>query len=249
MTEKRQAASGKKWDIVIVTFNSANDLLNNWVQHDVSRYVNVIVVDNGSADSSIDLARKAGFHVIESTNVGLSRSNNNGAASGMAPFIAFCNPDIKITMENLKQLETELTNSGGIVSPQLCGTDGEDQPNGRRWPTLPRVIANRLAPESRIARDYLWPNNDPDWVTGAIVCVSRDTFENVIQWSPSFFLYYEDVDLCERARASGIPVSLARNVRVTHAWKRQSKKMLGRTGRLHLRSAVRYYAKYPRRIL
>lgn len=235
------------WDVIVVTFNSRQDLVDNWCDREFPDWINVIVVDNGSSDDSVEVAENAGYLVIRSTNVGLAKSNNRGALAGSASNIAFCNPDVRLDARDLTILENDLVLRGGLVAPRLCGEDGSKQPNGRRWPTAVRVLANRVAPTSPVAQQYLWPTS-PDWVTGAFICMSRKTFERCGNWSPEYFLYFEDVELCARMAKEGIPVNICEDVIVVHSWKRESKNLLQRTTRLHAASALRFYSQYPKRI-
>ena len=46
-----------------------------------------------------------------------------------------------------------------------------------------------------------------DWVTGCCLLVRRDCLEQLGGFDPDFFLYYEDVDLCRRAREQGWTVA------------------------------------------
>ncbi|MBW4780764.1 glycosyltransferase family 2 protein [Rhodococcus fascians] len=235
------------WDVVVVTFNSRQDLEDNWCHRNFPDWVNVIVVDNGSSDDSVNVALGAGLQVVRSTNVGLATSNNRGALSGNSDYIAFCNPDVKLNATDLEVLRGELDSGGGLVAPRLCHQDGSKQPNGRSWPTALRILANRIAPNSKLAQDYLWPSS-PDWLTGAFICTSRKTFERYAKWNPNYFLYFEDVELCARMTKAGIPVAICEKVIVAHSWRRESANILKSTSRLHVRSALRFYAQYPKRI-
>ena len=56
-----------------------------------------------------------------------------------------------------------------------------------------------------------------DYLTGACLCISRGAWEAVGPFDEKLFLYYEDVDWCLRARALGVPLTVALKARATHS--------------------------------
>ena len=56
-----------------------------------------------------------------------------------------------------------------------------------------------------------------DYLTGACICFSRSAWETVGPFDEDLFLYYEDVDWCLRARALGVPLSVANDARAAHS--------------------------------
>lgn len=236
------------WDIVVVTYNHASDIKSNWTSRNFPAWINLIVVDNGSQDATLTLAKSVANTAIASENVGLSKANNLGATHGSAPYIAFCNPDITLEPHILEKLQAELEVRPAVAAPRLISEDGSPQANGRAWPTLPRIFSSRFLPKSTRTRSYQWPEGDPDWVTGAFVAMTRQTFESGIRWPEEYFLYYEDVALCALATKKNVPVVLHEHIQVIHGWHRASKRLLSRATKEHIRSAVRFYAQFPVRI-
>lgn len=236
------------WDIVVVTYNSGEDLKRNWSEFPDSADANVIVIDNDSRDDTVDVARGLGLTCYKSPNHGLAKSNNRGASFGRSKLVLFANPDIKLTPGCLSMLEKSLIeNPESIVAPRLVNGDGHTpQANARAWPTILRVLTSRLRPNSRLAASYHWPDHDPDWVTGACIAVTRKVFEERLQWPEDYFLYYEDVQLCIDARRAGLKVLICEDAVAQHSWKRDSKSLANPATRRHLRSAIKFYGKNPR---
>jgi N-acetylglucosaminyl-diphospho-decaprenol L-rhamnosyltransferase len=235
------------WDIVVVSYNSSRDFSAFWLNRPFPSWVNIIVVDNGSSDDSVRLAHQFANVVLQSKNVGLSKSNNAGLAQGTAPLVAFCNPDVFLDTTVLQKL-APVTGSAGIVAPRLHGADGTRQPNGRAWPTVVRQFSRKRRPKGKTAASYLWPNN-PDWVTGAFMAGSRDLFEAVGGWPEKYFLYFEDVQLCLSARQLGYSVTLVEDIHAVHSWRQSSSSPLSRSAWAHFRSFVRFYFSHPKMIL
>lgn len=239
-----------EWDIVVVSFNSKEDLESNWASQPESVLGRVIVVDNGSTDQSADVLHERVQCSVRRQNDGLSKGNNDGASRGSAKYLLFCNPDVRILPGSLLRVGEELERRPGIVAPRLTGLDGQPQENARGWPTLAAQIANRCFRSASRARPYMWPvGPDEDaevpWVLGAAVAMRRTDFKRIGGWPEEYFLYYEDTVLCLAARAAGLSVRILGSVKWTHRWEKGSRHLFSRTAREHLRSAFRFYRQHP----
>lgn len=239
--------SSAKLDVVIVSYNSKNELAEMWLDHDLEDHAYVVVVDNGSADDSVDLAKRFANKVVLNQNEGLSKANNRGAAVGSADYVLFCNPDVRISRADALKLCAKVDETNGLVAPRLVGRDGLDQPNARSFPSPLRQLAHRVRPQGSVSTRYLWPNQ-VDWVTGAAIAMRRSHFDAIGGWPDDIFLYFEDVEICFRAHEKGIPVTVAEDVRVTHNWAKDSGRLLSRALRRHIGSAVKYYIAHPRHL-
>lgn len=236
--------------LVTVTYNSAQDLRDHWTSFDrgVARW---IVVDNASADDSIEVARELGAEVIAmSENKGFGTACNVGFEASGTDVVGFVNPDVSVPMRDLEELAEYVRARGGLVAPQLLNSDGTLQPNGRGVPSLPNKIANRLWPARAIERGFARYAGDGqemgvDWLTGAAIFATRETLIDVGGFDEHFFVYYEDVDLCLRARARGYSCTVNGNYKWLHAWARAAKGVNYSAWKLELSSAIRFYAKHP----
>ena len=119
------------------------------------------------------------------------------------------------------------------------------------YPSPARQIARKIKPSGKLANRYLWPDpsqRSADWVTGACVALRRKDFETIGGWPETHFLYFEDVELCMRARRRGLDVSVIDELRAIHLWKQESSSAFSAAGRRHATSAARYYASHPREL-
>jgi N-acetylglucosaminyl-diphospho-decaprenol L-rhamnosyltransferase len=239
-----QEGGTPEWDIVLVTHNSAGDLRHFWLDARLDGFARVIVVDNGSSDDSVVVARQFADVVIESENLGLSRANNAGLAACTSDIVAFCNPDVAVSAIALASLQSALRQRGGLVAPRLLEVDGSLQPNGRAWPSPWVQVLRKVRPRSERVRRYLWPNH-VDWVTGAFVAGERKHFEALGGWPDDHFLYFEDVEICVRAAEAGLPVSLVESATAVHGWKQSSASLLSFGARQHLKSFFQFYSHHP----
>jgi GT2 family glycosyltransferase len=84
---------------------------------------------------------------------------------------------------------------------------------------LPALVHPRLLPRPLRLRAEPWRAERPrsvGWAVAACVVARTDTLRRLGPFDPSAFLFYEDMDLCLRARAAGVPTVLDPTVRVGH---------------------------------
>lgn len=235
-------------DIVVVSYNSETELRRNWLGKSWKPDVNVYVVDNSSTDGSVAVAREFATDVASMPNRGLSVANNVGFSLGEAPYVLFCNPDVEIEQDQADALVARLEAESCLVSARLLNPDGTRQPNARRFPTVPRQLANRGLGRRARRAEYLWGDVQglapTDWFLGACVGVRRKDLVRLGGWPNQYFLYFEDVALCREAWRQHLPVYVDNDVEIHHAW-RQGSRVVSRSAVRHLRSAVTFYVENP----
>lgn len=240
-----------RWSIVTVTFNSAAKLEEYWGGVAITSDVEWIVVDNGSSDHSLEVARMLGAKTIElGRNAGFGAANNVGFQHSSGDYVAFVNPDVTPKPADLTLLESYLiTSPTTLVSPQLVNSDGSPQPNGRGLPFLANKVVNRLWP-TQLEGTYLKlagadETVNVDWLMGAVVAGTRTHLSALGPWDEHFFVYYEDSDLGLRnSRLGGGSVVIGSST-WTHGWARETKTASIRAWRREIPSMLKFYARYP----
>ncbi len=239
------------WTVITVTFDSRDDLLANWPADPRSRNFRWIVVDNGSTDGTVDLARvRADLVIANEDNRGFSAGNNCALPHVTTRFVAFANPDVRIDQSAWGELTRVASSTGGLVAPQLVNPDGSLQPNARGLPYLSSKILNRLSPRGARSAGYVAPQQlaEPTycaWVMGAAVGGRTELLRELGGWDERYFLYYEDHDLGLRAWRCGYPVVIAPAARWTHGWARATASANMRAWGWELRSMRQFYFTYP----
>lgn len=183
----------------------------------------VVVVDNGSADGSVDALDPSGGRVAvvrPGRNVGYGAAVNRGAAAVGGDLFLVCNPDLLIVPGLVQALEGAAATTPGaaVVGPVVRDPDGTRYPSARRFPSLVdaagHAFLGRFRPDNPFTRRYhgasaagsgrpSGPAVPTDWVSGACMLIRRQAFEEVGGFDEGYFMYAEDVDLCWRLRRSG----------------------------------------------
>ncbi|MCJ2012585.1 glycosyltransferase family 2 protein [Methylobacterium sp. J-076] len=214
-------AAAADLDVVIVNWNGGTllrDCLAGLAASDGAARVAVTVVDNASTDASLDglPALPGPFRIVRNReNLGFGRACNQGAAGGTAPAILFLNPDARVAPDALPRARAALLAEPGwgIVGARLAEADGTTARSCARAPTPGGMLGRALALDRlglvppHFLRD--WDHGDDravDQVMGAFLMIRRDLFAALGGFDERFFVYYEDVDLCLRARRAGYAV-------------------------------------------
>jgi glycosyltransferase involved in cell wall biosynthesis/GT2 family glycosyltransferase len=194
-------------DIVIVTFNSADHLPACLAA--IPNCSQVIVIDNASTDTSVDVAERMGCRVVRNhTNLGFARAVNQALALTAAPQVLLLNPDAVLMPDTLDHLRAALVDpSVAIAGGRLLQEDGRDQ---QPWWPFPSAGGTWL--EAFMLRRSTWKPNadttarDVDFVVGACLLMRRDVVHQVGGFDERFWLYGEEADLCKRVRNAGFQV-------------------------------------------
>jgi N-acetylglucosaminyl-diphospho-decaprenol L-rhamnosyltransferase len=201
--------------VVIVNYRSGAALLQCVEDWQADGAAEVVVVDNGSDDGSVDRVRAQHPDldiVVPGRNLGYGSAANRGVATVTAPLVLVSNPDLEVRPGTLTALVGALAAhpQWALVGPLVRTTSGDRYPSARRFPNLVDAGGHALlgifAPENRFTRSYQRSEldeavSDPvevDWVSGACFLVRRSAFEQVGGFDESYFMYAEDVDLCWR---------------------------------------------------
>jgi N-acetylglucosaminyl-diphospho-decaprenol L-rhamnosyltransferase len=217
-------------DVVVVSYNSRDELRGCAQPLAGEPDVTVIVVDNASADGSLETL--AGLPVValaQEHNHGFAHGCNAGWRRGASPYVLFLNPDARIEPAALRRLASVLEENPGVgaVAPRIHDADGSLDHSLRRYPRLRSTYAralflHRLFPGAawtdevvRTDAVYDVPGR-PDWVSGACVLVRRSVLEALGGMDERFFMYSEDVDLCKRLVEAGWELAYEPGAVVVH---------------------------------
>ncbi|MFN6017511.1 MAG: glycosyltransferase family 2 protein [Verrucomicrobiota bacterium] len=215
--------------IVIINWNSRDYLakcLDSIRQQRLSRDTEVVVVDGASFDGSEALVRDKFPEVdfIQSPeNIGYGRCCNLGVRAARGEFLLILNPDTELrpgavgAMMSVLKAQPKI----GLVGARLIDPDGTFQSSSTH--PLPgifntvfdcafiRRLAWQISGRSRRRSPFTVKA-----VSGACMMVRTSLFKKIGGFNPRFFMYGEDVDLCQRVRTTGYEVYHVPMAEVVH---------------------------------
>jgi GT2 family glycosyltransferase len=176
----------------------------------------MVIVDNGSTDGSVEYLslQFPSLKIISlKSNQGFGYANNVGAKEASGEHFLFLNNDTTITSDFITPLVRILENipDAGIVGPKLLNNDGSFQLSFGDFPSLMNEWkTRRLQLKHLIPKNVINDGNNlgvkVDWVSGAALMIRRSLFEKIGGFDENFFMYFEDSDLCFRAKKAGFSI-------------------------------------------
>jgi N-acetylglucosaminyl-diphospho-decaprenol L-rhamnosyltransferase len=191
--------------------------------------VELIVVDSGSSDDGAALATAAGARVVVlEGNPGFGAANDAGVALARHGVTVLLNPDCELPDDGLARLAARAAGTDALLVPRLLDADGGVQRSAHPLPGRPSsllraVLPARALPEPHRARR---PRR-VGWAIAACVAAPTALLRRLGPFDPDAFLFYEDMDLCLRARAAGVPTILHPEVTVRHLGGRSTARAFG----------------------
>lgn len=168
-----------------------------------------IVVDNASADETASMGSKtSGVRVLRNeTNLGFARAVNRAATASQGKILVVINQDLYLQPNALKIIHEFTSLKMAVAGGELSFQNGAYQPSCGPFPTLAGTLC-RLALPPGIRKSYLLRSRSNetrpvDWVSGAFIGFPRALFDRIGGFDEDYFMYYEDVDFCLRARRAG----------------------------------------------
>ena len=214
-----------------------------------------IVVDNDSAQPP---ELPSGVRLLRNKeNVGFARAHNRGIAQSAGDLVVLINPDTVVEGDFFEYLEDFFDENPkvGIAGPRILDSEGELQLSARREISalsglLGRTsMLTRLFPKSSLVKSQFPAVTDRshpssvDWVSGACMVIRRETLQEIGPLDERFFMYFEDADLCRRARAAGWLVYYLPHIEIVHQTGASSRSKPRAVWLLH-KSAFLYHRKH-----
>jgi GT2 family glycosyltransferase len=221
---------------VIVTWNSERVIeqcIRSLLDQVTGQGIEVVVVDNGSADRTVALARSVdpNVKVVEnSSNRGLAAANNQGLCASSRELIVICNPDVVFRAGALDALVSTMQSHprAGWVVPRLLHEDGSLQTSAGDLPNLTEALLGRqgarVLNRMRGGRPagFWWDGwaHDEERPIGrgheAAYLVRRKAVEEVGLQDERYVLDWEGLDWTDRFRKAGWEVWLSPRAEVIH---------------------------------
>lgn len=224
-----------KVSIIIVSYNTCEMLrecLQSVFGSETGQEAEAIVVDNASRDGSVKMVREEFPQVLlveNSWNAGFAAGVNLGYTRATGKYVFLLNPDARLKPGAIERAVEfmERHPECGICGARLLNPQGGLEPSARRFPgTLNKfLIISGLStryPRSRFfgRADYLYRDHrevmEVDWVPGTFSAIRASLLEQLGFLDERFYLYYEETDLCLRAKRAGWKVYFIPGAEVVH---------------------------------
>jgi N-acetylglucosaminyl-diphospho-decaprenol L-rhamnosyltransferase len=199
----------------------------------------ITIVDNDSGDGSFEALTAAvqqrgwtRVRVIQSgRNGGFGAGNNVGIRAGLPDgtkpdFVYLLNSDAFPAPDAIRALRDHLlaNPATGFAGSYIHGPDGVAHRTAFRFPSIASEFegAVRFGPISRIFRRKIVAMDLPaqttrvDWLAGASIMMRQDVLDQIGLFDETFFLYFEETELCHRAARAGWPTDYVVESRVEH---------------------------------
>nr|WP_285895532.1 glycosyltransferase family 2 protein [Epibacterium ulvae] len=202
----------------------------------------IVVVDNASGDGSYESIRQVAdqegwltngrVRLIQSpVNGGFGTGMNLGMQAGLSDgcrpdFYYLLNSDAFANEDTIRTLRDFLqeTPEAGFAGSYVHGLDDDPHCTAFRFPTLASEfegaahtgLITRLLPNVSVPMDLPIRATRVDWTAGASLMIRADVIQEVGGFDETFFLYFEETELCNRAAAAGWHTYYVPESRIAH---------------------------------
>ncbi len=222
------AASGPVISVVIVNWNSLRFLrpcLASLYGGALHQPFEVIVVDNASREPGVEqvVGPYPDITLIRNReNRGFAGANNQALRRCRGRYVLLLNPDTVLYPGSIDRLWELLEQhpAAGAAGPQLLSSAGRPMESYCSFPgphLLWRGLITALKADFAIYQEQ--PDHTPllvDWVGGACMLLRRQALDQVGMLDESFFIYFEEADLCWRLRDAGWETYYVPEAQVVH---------------------------------
>ncbi len=203
------------FSIVYVNYNSAAYLeksLESLFAFETPALFEIIIVNNDIRENErvAQIATRFSCKCIQNAeNKGFGTAVNQGVEEASSPWVGLLNPDTLWPKAQLTQLGERIWSQDIVFGLTLLDENAKRECFGSgRTITLLQLLLNHLS--------WLPKKEEIGWISGGALFFPRKTWEELGGFDETYFLYYEDVDFCERARRIGKKLAVYSDFSVTH---------------------------------
>jgi len=180
----------------------------------------IFVVDNASADETAEMVRHDFPEVkliVNKKNLGFAKANNQALKQATGRYVLLLNPDMKVFPDTLSKMLNWLdaNHQAAVAGCKLVNEHGEIIKQVRCFPTLADQLAivlklPHLFPEvlnNYLRNDFNYEKSAAvDSIRGGFFMIRREIIEKIGLLDERFFLWFEEVDYCQRVKRAGLEV-------------------------------------------
>lgn len=218
--------------VIIVNYNTLHVLrpcLDSIIEQTIGIDYEIIVVDNGSTDGSIETLSGNSRVILIPTgkNLGFGKANNKGLEQAKGEYIFFLNSDtllknnaIKMLYDFAEQYQGKLGALGCILEDRQghrihsYGQFPKMKDDFQKFLWVPVLKALHLYHQPAIEYPDQWMK--VNYVTGADLFVSRQVLDTCGTFHPAFFMYYEESEMELRFQRNGYDNVIMNGPQIVH---------------------------------
>lgn len=228
--------------VIVLSFNTKDitcrtldklKISKEYCEKKLKNSIEVIVVDNGSEDGSVQ-AIESEYKWVKlealKENTGFSKGNNIGMKIAKYSYILLLNSDVYVTEESLyKTLAYFRVNLNcDVMGARLKYSDGRLQPSAGSLPnplnlflwifglSLIPFINNFVTPFHPKSKSYFSKAHKVGWVMGAFFALRRKVFDATGGFDENLFMHMEEIEWCKRIKGKGFKTWYVPQVEVVH---------------------------------
>ena len=217
----------KELSVIIVNYKSEHFLeqcLNSLYLAISGKISFEVIIVNNYSPETLEKIQKSFPEIrviINAKNGGFGQGNNIGTREALGKYLLFLNPDTEIISGNFNEIREEFERNDeiGALSGQLM----TEENNIQEWSVGQRItfwdlVKNNLGfPSGR----KVWESRgkkEVAWVAGTFFFIRRKLFLDLGGFDENIFMYFEDVDLCERIKKVGKKILYFPEIRILHKY-------------------------------
>lgn len=235
--EDKKIVKRAKVSVIILSYNTKNFLkqcLESIIEEGkiekVKDDLEIIVVDNGSTDGSVEEIEKFNFKaislnlkfkfILNKKNLGFGTGNNQGMKIAEGKYFLLLNSDTIVTdLAPLKMAKFIDENPDvGMVGCRLLNPDGSWQASCGYFPHLWVVFLMLFGEHwiGNLVRFSPPKTKEVDWVMGAAMMIRSEVLENAGWMDEGIFMYMDEVEWCWRIKKAGWKVMFYPEAEIIH---------------------------------
>lgn len=216
--------------VVVINWNNPSDTLHCLSSLNELDYTNyhVLVIDNGSDDDSLTLLTEATkdnpyfTFLATGDNLGFSGGVNYGVARALemqADYIWLLNNDAEVAPDCLSSLIIAMEENPDVAiagSKILLARERNTIWHAGATFAMYTGQPQHLGMGADINDPAYSSNKFVDYVTGSSLIIRKNSIETIGIMDDRFYLYYEEADLCYRARNHGLKILYVADSKLWH---------------------------------